>query len=214
MEILKSWAIVAASLSLVACIDTGGNGEKDDTGADTDSAAGDDTDETDEPVAGPPEWDMSQWTNGWQSAVQLSCSGDGEGSVLIQLRTTNWGYPPVELYLAGTRFTAGGAYDEAHTMDETDQSAGANGYTVFERELTAKASFPNTPDTNTVFRCDAFENGGDNFDVTIAAAVRDSADAISDCIVFGHNPDALIDGTIAGLTVPSWVTDSCQNGNM
>lgn len=212
MDIFKTFAIIAASSWLVGCIGTGTGDDKDTGGADTDSGDTTTPDDTDEPMAGPPTWDTTGWTGGWQDAVQLTCN-DATGTVLIQLRTANWGYPPVELYLAGTRFTSGGAYDEEHTMEETDRSDGAAGYSIFERELTAN-DVPNTPDSTTLFRCDAFENGGDNFDVTLAAGVSDSTGTIVDCIVFGHDPDAVINGTIAGLSVPSWVTSSCQNGNM
>ena len=145
MDIFKTFAIIAASSWLVGCIGTGTGDAKDTGGSDTDS--GDtvetDTEDTDEPMAGPPTWDTTDWTGGWQDAVQITCN-DAEGTVLIQLRTANWGYPPVELYLAGTEFTSGGAYDEEHTMDETDRSDSAAGYSIFERELTAGAAFPNT----------------------------------------------------------------------
>jgi hypothetical protein len=211
MDIFKTFAIIAASSWLVGCIGTGTGDNKDTGGADTDS--GDtttpDTDDTDEPMAGPPTWDITGWTGGWQDAVMLTCN-EAEGTVLIQLRTTNWGYPPARLYLAGTRFP--GTYDEEHTMEETDRSDSAAGYSIFERQLTAN-DVPNTPDSTTLFRCDAFEDGGDNFDVTIAAGVSDSTGTIVDCIVFGQNPDAIIGGA-AGFTIPSWVDSSCQNGNM
>ena len=216
MENLKLVAFVAASSWLVGCIGTGTGDAKDDTGGtDTDSGSmTDDTDDTDMPVAGPPAWDTTGWANGFKDALELACTGDGStGTVNVILRTENWGNPPIELYFAGTRFTAGGAYDEDHTLDETDQSATSDGYSVFERELSTKA-VPNTPDVSTLFRCDAFDPDSTNYDVTVAAVVSDSSGAYADCIVFGQNPDALLNKSIAGLSYPSWLTSSCHNGNM
>lgn len=203
-----SLAIAATTLFLGACADgteTDGNETGDETGSETET----DTEETDvEDVT--PMWDTTSWSN-WGDGVEVNCTGDGTtGTTNIVLRTDNWGYNAV-IYIADTRY--GRDYDEEHTLEQTDLSADdPSGYTVWERELTNK-TIPSVPDQSTLFDCWDFDQAdSDERSVSIAAAVYDVDDNLTDCIVFGQDPQQILDGNISGGTVsiPSWISDDCR----
>jgi hypothetical protein len=196
-------------LALLACTDGNGTDNKDtDTDADSDTEVMD-TDTMDTDVPDPPElaWDISGWTGGYADAI--NCADD---NLLLQLRTQRWGYD-AEVYLGDTRFDP--PWQEAgHLMTETDTSGsdydvmtGVAGYSVFELDLDNVDTIGEVmPGETTLFGCDDLDPAETNFSITYAAVVYDSGGAVADCIVFGHDADGLIAGTVAGLTPPSWLT--------
>lgn len=195
----------ASLLAIGTACDGGKDGGTDcETGTDctTDTDSGlvvDDTDTTD--VGGPPTFDISAWT----SLADPIMVDAGAGTVTIQVRTTNWGYTP-ELYIADSRFTKD--YDELHTMTETDASDTSSGYSIFERTLSTGAAYPGEADVSTVFEANDFDStGAANFSVGIAVAVKDIDGNIADCIVFGYDPQVLLDGDLSGaaVSIPSWL---------
>lgn len=151
-------------------------------------------------------------TDGWTSladALTVDCAGS---EINLLLRTVRWGYA-TELYVADTRYTRD--YGEQHTMDETDLSPDATGYSVFERALTVGVPlFDQQPDVSTLFTCDWFALN--DMGVSFAAVVRDDQGAIADCITFGQDPEVLLDRGIGGgmANMPAWMDRAtCRNVN-
>lgn len=196
----------ASLLAIGTACDGGKDGNTDcETGTDctTDTDSGlvvDDTDTTD--VGGPPTFDTTAWTS-LADAIMVDA---GAGEVTIQVRTTNWGYTP-ELYIADSRFTKD--YDELHTMIETDRSDTSSGFSIFERTLSTGAAFASAEaDVNSVFESADFDStNGADFSVGVAVAVYDIDGNIADCIVFGYDPQVLLDGDLSGaaVSIPSWL---------
>lgn len=200
----------ASLLAIGTACDGGKDGGTCDTAAgpcDTDSGlVVDDTDDTTD-VGGPPTFDTTAWTS-LADAIMIDA---GTGEVTIQVRTVDWGYTP-ELYIADSRFTKD--YDELHTMLETDRSDSSAGFSIFERTLSTGAAYPGEADVSSVFDAADFDStNAADFSVGIAVAVYDVDGNISDCIVFGYDPQVLLDGDLSGtaVSIPSWLNSTnCQ----
>jgi hypothetical protein len=191
-----------------ACID-GPVSSKDpiETGIlDTDPTDTDatDTDATDTDVVDiSPTWDdvgLSSWSD------TVTCVDD---QLTLVMSTLNWGYD-AELYLGGTRFD--NPWEESgHTLAETDISAEPSGYSQFTAGLSVVTAIADVvPGTTTLFGCDDLLASEENHSVTYALLVRNSDGDVSDCVVFGHDPDSLLAGTVDGLNPPVWVDDACR----
>ena len=209
MSTFKTWALIGAAAFVAAC-DSGPTDDKSDTdsGADTDdSSMMDDTDTMPPDVT--PMWDVATWSD----ALSQDC---GAGTFTLEMRTMNWGYNAT-FYMAETKFTKD--YDEEHTFVDDENGTDETTFTVFNRTLDTDAAFSATePDVNTLFNCadgDLDPTDSDNFQVTFAAVVYEAdGTTIGDCVVFGHDPDALLGTVPAGLAPPAWVTAAnCRDIN-
>lgn len=215
MKTLNTTLWLSALLSASAC-GLGPGTDDDETGLETGEET-DDTDETDDttPVDVTPEWNEDAWANGPSDFVD--CSG---GSVTFSAETKNWGFD-VALYMSMTRFYGEyAAWEENHTLDEESASANndGEGYSVFERTLSTDAALDDqTGDVSTLFGCaDLDPSNTENAQVSYALAVwgeddDSSSDDPADCIVFGQDPQELLDngytggtGDGADRTLPSW----------
>lgn len=199
--------------------------DTDDTGADTDSTDTDDTDgDTDDTDTLPAfvEWNTAKWNTDWQDALTINTGANGgDGTVKIALETIKVG-GPVALYLGSTRFTKD--WDEEHTLAQASADTGG-AFATYERTLNCGATaMAQTADTSTLFKCSASSNhfldGEANQQVTLAVAVWpetavDTTGAPDDCIVFGHDPDALLGSSVpSGLNPPAWLTSAnCRDVN-
>jgi hypothetical protein len=211
MSTFKFWALIGAATMVAAC-DSGPSTDSKDTDADTDSGADTDDssmmDDTD-PVDVTPMWDVADWTD----AITVDC---GANSFTLEMRTMNWGYN-ASFYMGETRFTKD--YDEEHTFVDDENGPDETTYTVFNRTLTTDAAFGSaTPDVNTVFNCadgDIDPASTTDFQVTFAAVVYEAdGTTLADCVVFGHDPDALLGTVPAALAPPAWVTAAnCRDIN-
>lgn len=197
MKTTLPFALLAA-LALVGCDDAGGITDKDtsdtmDSAEETDMEETDEeTDETDETDVDTDDtddetvttFDLSQWATDWKDAITTACaSGDTAGDWLLQLRSNNWSYN-AQIWIGETRFSKD--YDETHTMTETDQSTGPDGYSVWELDIAAGSSF--VDGTSSVFACRLINPGDSaNFAGTFAVRIDDDMGDLADCIVFGQS---------------------------
>lgn len=189
-----------------------------DTDADTDVV---DTDETDVVADVTPTFNEGAFTTDWTDFID--CDTNNEVSFEIELN--NWGFD-TEMYMAATRFTTAGSWDEVHTLEEDTAGRSTandgNGFSVFGRTLTTGASVGSqTPDGSTIWKCNSAPSlnpsSTADFQVSWALAVwaegDDSAtDAPSDCIVFGQDPEELRTNPSGdGRTPPSWLGTTCRD---
>lgn len=207
---MKYLSLAALPLFLLGC-DDGTGSKSTDTDTEVDTETMDTEMDTEVEVVEPTaelSFDTTGWTDGWSDAV--TCADD---VFTLQLRTERWGFD-AEVYMGDTRFNP--PWEEAgHLMAETDSSGsdydtttGAPGYSVFELELDLVGTIGEVvPGSTTLHGCDDLLADESNFSITYAAAVFKEDGTLADCIVFGHDPAALLDGTADDLAPPSWVDD-------
>lgn len=72
----------------------------------------------------------------------------------------------------------------------------------------ATGAMPSTAEegVSTPFTCEAFEGG----DLTWAVMVKALSGEAADCVVFGLDPDAVMNGTILGTHPPAFDTSTCR----
>lgn len=178
-------------------------------GEDTDDDSA--TDDTGEDTPLPddyPMWNTDWWVTDWAEAIEC-----GQDEFFITLITENWGYE-AEFYMADTAF--GKRYEEEHTFVDFDNGDSPDTWTEFNRGLeTDAASY--IADARTKFSCedgDFDPSDALDFQVTFAAVVYTVDGEVADCIVFGHDPDALLGTVPAGLSPPAWVNAAtCRDVN-
>lgn len=211
--------VLGAAFLTTACVD----GTTDNTGCDTATGEGCDTDEDTDIVDLTPTFNVGAWTGGWADFVDCGTAG----KVNLMAETNNWG-GNVAVYISQT--TVYGefiAWEEAHTLEETSASTDndGDGFSVYERELTTGASLETQDaDVSTLWVCGNTDPSMDptaaKLQTSFALAVWDvgasASDAPTDCIYFGQDPNELInDGYTGGTgtdgsgrTLPTWLTSS------
>jgi hypothetical protein len=98
-------------------------------------------------------------------------------------------------------------WSDDHTLELTDSDA-LGWWTELARRLETGASLGSwAPNVSTLFRCRAhFESTV----MTYAFAVYDGDGNVVDCVVWGHDPAAMIDGTLARVNDPPFDLAGCR----
>ncbi|MCB9673603.1 MAG: hypothetical protein H6737_00720 [Alphaproteobacteria bacterium] len=118
------------------------------------------------------------------------CNGAGT-AYEFAIENSGWASDAV-LYIFDTSFDP--TFDEEHPMSYVDSGEDANGFwDQWSTSLADEASLASqVPGTSTVFNCD-----NEGF-LTYVIEVYNEGGAVSDCAVFGDDPQAIISGTWPG----------------
>ncbi len=195
--------------AFVACIDTDGGDDKSgdtdvDTGSgDTEDTDGGDTDDTDSDC-----FDITQPT------FQAGSPGDSVDSTTtdvgvscnwtVQASTDGW-FVDGAFNVYETRFTQD--YDEEHVLEEVAHDKDGC-WSDLSVTLSTNAGFPNTPNTDTLFLCAELPTTNVENKATVAMRLYDADGNLTDCQVFGDDPDGVINNSFPSMSYPSDLNDA------
>jgi hypothetical protein len=137
------------------------------------------------------------------TAVTCSISGDQ-----VEYSACTEGPSPGGWVFAQETGNPGPNWSDAHRLDRV-ASDPQGWWNSLARRLQTQASIATwTTDVNTLFTCGSHLE--DPLVMTFAVMVYDEAGAFADCVVWGQNPAALIDGTILRVNEPPFDPTPCR----
>lgn len=170
-------ALLAVAMLSMGCEDGGSTPIGDDTAEETGNTP------TPTPM-GPP---LIQ-------VVEAECAGSG---LRIGFENENWGYAPI-VYIFDTQNDTAAAvsvWSEEHPLDQSNLVSNDATSDVWSVTLSSVSSPSQVdPGSSTLFGCDFFNENALTYAVEVFNS-DENGGGLADCAVWGHDPNAIVNGT-------------------